>query len=779
MRSPVFVSGAPPPTGLHAIRRNSTVEIIAKARRTPRPLRHAKQRLLLSVLLALSALPAIAQQDRWAYCSSESLSPPAPRFQTPLTIAADTLWISADRLSVTKQQGVFSGNVQSAHGTQKLKADRLIYQFNSERRLSAVGMIDFWDDDLYLSGDRLESVSDSISVTNPSFRWSATPLRISGHRAEARGDGTLRITDGQYTTCAGDTPLWFLYAAKWTIDRRQRRVTAEQARLHLLGIPLLYLPRFTYTAAAKRSSGMLTPKFSVSDSRGLETTLRYYFNLAPHYDATLSVRGMSRRGVQLKSELRYQYGSAQGQLSAEALPNDRRYGDDRFAVALKHHANLSEHLRAKLDFGWVSDQQYLQDLDDRLALVNSGVYIARSIRLDYTGDNWSASAIAQDFQLLDPHAEHPYQYLPQLRIRTQLPEKNRQFNWAANAESVNFHNRSEIGQTRLNLHYSLWYPVYRQSAFIRPRLSVDYTHYRLHHLPDTAAVDDSAQRLLPTLSIDGGLFFERKGQFHQRHYTHTLEPRLYYLLRPYTDQSKLPNLDARQYNLNFAQLFHERLFSGIDRLTDANRLTLALSSRLLDATGRQRAHLSVGQMRHFRARRVTLTSQLKSIVSTTLEDPFRASPVVVELSVGIARNWLLRGDYHYRSSSDEHTKQTLALRYLSDQERFINLGYRSVAGAVAEQADIAAIWPASANITVLGRFSYALTDDTILDAIAGLAYENCCVRFQALLLHYLSGQHDQHNTTLRFELHLKGLSHFRSGFNRSLIQRSFPGYGNL
>ena len=726
-------------------------------------------------LLAVSAA-ALAQQNQWAYCRAKLLPLPTPRHTAPLATAADTLAITADRLSATRHQALFSGNVQLMRGHQTLQAPQMVYQAVPKQRLSAIGMIQFWDKDFYLTGDSAEIESDLTRIINPSFRWLATPAQVSGQLAKIGSDNILEISDGHYTTCEGQVPFWQLYASKWTIDSQKRSVTAKNIRLQVLGIPLLYLPRFTYTTAAQRS-GLLAPRLGYSASRGLSATLRYRFNLTPYVDAIVGVRGMSRRGAQWQGALHYRHPTGTGQLAAEALADDLHYGDKRLAFAFKHRGHLSERLTVAVDFGWVSDQQYVQDLDDRLALTNYRSYVTRRFTLDYSADHWFASAKVLGFQNIAFHDALSYQYLPQLRIGTQLPEKNRRLNWSANAELINFNHRSEISQTRLNLHHSVWYPVYGQSAFVRPRLSVDYTLYRLYHLPDTVH-NDAAKRLLPTLSIDSGLFLERPQSFHQTPYTHTLEPRLYYVFRPYTNQNQLPNLDAERYNLNFAQLFHDRTFSGMDRLTDTNRLTIALSSRLLDANGRQRVHLGIGQIHYFRVSRVTLSSTLKSIASTAPLGTDRVSPVVAELSAYIAPNWLLQADYHYHSSRSSATKQALTLRYFPNRERFINVGYRLV-DSISEQADVAVIWPLSVNMSALGHFSYALADDTILNAIAGVSYENCCLKLQVLLHHFLNGEDDQHASLLRFEFNFKGLSNFNhdtrdKGFSRSLLERYFP-----
>ena len=55
----------------------------------------------------------------------------------------------------------------------------------------------------------------------------------------------------------------------------------------------------------------------------------YYFNLAPNYDATLTPRLLTTRGLQIATEFRYLTERNEGALQFEYLPNDDQFGDTR------------------------------------------------------------------------------------------------------------------------------------------------------------------------------------------------------------------------------------------------------------------------------------------------------------------------------------------------------------------------------------------------------------------------------------------------------------------
>src|SRR3982751_3568815 len=91
----------------------------------------------------------------------------------------------------------------------------------------------------------------------------------------------------------------------------------------------------------RRRSGLLTPYYSQTSTRGLEFGIPYYWNIAPERDATLTPVFMARRGFQLKSDFRYMQPQHAGQLRYEYLPDDPVYGRTRTGLAWLHTQNFS------------------------------------------------------------------------------------------------------------------------------------------------------------------------------------------------------------------------------------------------------------------------------------------------------------------------------------------------------------------------------------------------------------------------------------------------------
>jgi LPS-assembly protein len=645
-------------------------------------------------------------------------------------------------------------------------------------RLEATGNVRFWDEGLFLTGQRAEHEfqTEVTRVEGATF----TILDAHGHgsaeTARLTGRDLFRARGATYTTCDPGNESWVLEADSIRLDRVEDVGVGRNVWVKFHSVPIFYSPYLTFPLSDARKTGFLAPKLRVSDSTGLELTTPYYLNLAPNRDATIAARGMSDRGIQFQGEYRYLMPWGAGEVAAEYLPHDRQIGDDRAAVRFAHEGEFAPRLSTDLDVAWVSDDDYLEDLGTNLG-VSRRRFLQRRGALLYTGRRWWLRGRLQDYQTIDETIaplDRPYERLPQILAQTNFIEHNRRLNPAVRAEFVSFERSDGVTGTRIDLRPSVSFPMRSAGAFLVPRAAVRYTAYDLDDTPPGA--DDSPSRLLPVFSADAGLLFERDVTLGGRGMVQTLEPRVYYLAIPYEDQSDLPVFDTGGYTFSFAQLFRDDRFNGADRLGDANQVSLALTSRLLaGSSGRELVRASLGQIRYLRDRKVTLPGEAR--------ETDRESDLVGELTASPTAHWRALAGFQWSTSDERTDRSTLAIRYQPDARRVINAAYRFVRESPAssedsvEQADISFAWPLVRNWRAVGRWNYALADGTTLESFAGLEYESCCWALRTVLRRYLSNDEGEHTNAVFVQLELKGLT----GVGRrtvSFLERSIPGYEN-
>src|SRR5690606_40334294 len=105
------------------------------------------------------------------------------------------------------------------------------------------------------------------------------------------------------------------------ITRRPRRSTLFPYTT-LFRSPFLYTPYITFPIDDRRKTGVLPPRLSYSDGDGLDLAVPYYLNLAPNYDATLTPRLITRRGLMLETEARMLQPGFATELRVDHLPDD-------------------------------------------------------------------------------------------------------------------------------------------------------------------------------------------------------------------------------------------------------------------------------------------------------------------------------------------------------------------------------------------------------------------------------------------------------------------------
>ena len=135
---------------------------------------------------------------------------------------------------------------------------------------------------------------------------------------------------------------------------------------------------------------------------------------------------------------------------------------------------------------------------------------------------------------------------------------------------------------------------------------------------------------VPVSSVDSSIFFERDTSW-LKGYTQTFEPRLYYVKAAFKDQSDFPDFDTREFTPSYDRLFRDERFNGGDRISDEERLTIALTTRYIDKrSGQERFTASIAQSINYIDRQVTLSATPSEQELAELSR--RQSPLALKLS---------------------------------------------------------------------------------------------------------------------------------------------------
>ena len=703
----------------------------------------------------------------------------SPRLQEALTEAEKhqaPLYLEGDFIRARPDLDLqIQGDARLRRPGLAVQAPRLDYD-QVQDRLQAPEGVRLQREHLRLQGEALDLRLDRFEgrLAQPRFEL----LQSGGHgealSLEFIDASRATVQQARYTTCSrtpgpGWLPEWLLQAARMDIDQEESSIRAEGVQLRFMDVPVLGLPAISFGLTGERRSGLLAPLVGVDTVNGIDLQQPYYWNIAPQRDATFTPRWMSKRGVSVETEFRYLEPSYGGQIRLNLMPQDSLREQGRWGLNLQHNGSIDTGLARVgriglgLNLSRVSDDQYWKDFPrsgtgGNLALTQR--LLPSTGRLSWSQGDLSLSAQVQRWQTLqdvqaNSYITPPYDRVPQVQLRY-----NR---WRAEgldltvlADTTRFeadYSRLPVsaGQPRNGERSLLQAQISRSWirpwGFVTPALKLHATRYQLD--APLATGEQDRNRVLPTLSLDSGLTFERETQWFGRPVLQTLEPRAFYVRTPYRDQSALPVYDSGATDFNLSTIFSDNPYVGHDRIVDNDALTLGLTSRLYDAgSGAEMLRMGLAQRIRFSPQQVVLPGQ--NAAGSGLSD------LLLGAAVRWDERWSFDSTVQLDTQMDRVVRSTVQARYSPGPYRVLNAAYRINRGQ-SEQVDIGWQWPlrelfgglrgagsaasgcrASSAVPVLGqglgagrwysvgRLNLSVPESHLVDTLMGFEYDGGC-----------------------------------------------------
>ena len=770
--------------------------------------------------------------DPWGKCDTEHSSPQVfvpgadKRDISPMDVKSDYAEVFENEV------GSYSGNVKMSRADQKSTSKTANYNSLSDV-LDLHGDVYYSEDELAIHSNTasLNLASDKAKLRDVQFIAASTPLRGKAQTVYRESKTLSHYQDVAYTSCRPGNQDWVVHTSELKMDKTSGKGTAKNAWLEFKGAPVLYSPYLSFPIDNRRLSGFMAPSFGSTKYSGFRLAAPYYWNIAPNYDATLIPRELSKRGPLFASKFRYLTEQSQGRLGLEFMPNDSQTNTTRYLGSLKTNSMITKNIHANTDLNYVSDKTYFAELGNALSFSNFN-YLKSSADINYATQGVNLSGQFVNYQSINTTTNTfsplPYRKLPQINLNldhtfnfmplnTAMENEYVYFQGAYNTSANGTRNYLANGQ-RFNTRPSLSVPLQTASSFVIPKLSLQHTNYALNNL--TQGAPSSQSRTLPIFSADSGLNFERELNIGNTGYLHTLEPRLFYLYVPYTNQQNIPVFDSALYDFNYNAMFRENSFSGTDRVQEANQITTAITSRLIDdKTGLERLKLNFGEIFYFSDRNVTLGYNYGiRNVQGSYKQSNSYSNLVTELSSQLTQEFSVSSGLQWNPQQYTVQRTNLGLlpinvnsglqrinaglHYANKANEIFNIGYtyrnnplincsngNSTSCSNITQTDASFRYPVYDNWNAMGRWQYSLLYNTTQDALFGVEKENCCWRFRIALRHYMNnisnGNTIAANTNnaltgtaqngIFFEIELKGMSAIGDDMD-TFLQKEIYGY---
>ncbi len=760
-----------------------------------------------------------------------SFSLPAPRMnrrdsKLPLFFDADSL----DGTSGERTHA--SGSVRLRQGEMRVRADDLVHT-QADNTAHANGNVRIVNNGNLFAGPSLTLKLDTLegNFVKPQFWFARTQAGGQAELVEFLGENRLRAHNTSYSSCtpadepdgSPGRPDWVLQTSKVDLDFDKSEGTAEDAVVRFMGVPILAAPSLTFPLDNQRKSGFLPPSFYFDSASGFELSAPYYWNIAPNRDATIAPTMSARRGAGADLEFRYLEAQDSGKLRLFGLPDDALRGGARGLLDFMHKGKLGKIgslsqttydvkvLRASDDDFWRDFSHIQFSTTPRLYDNHASIETTLNQRDWGLGNSqttfYGSVQSWQTLRDLDPTADPtqsgidtPYRREPQMGFRNRSVSEAG-FVFGLQGEFNRFSNPdpTKVAGNRINTQATVERPFSVGGINVLPRVALRSISYDLDRV--TSSNRSSANVVMPTFSLDSGFSMERSVQYFGKDLIQTLEPRALYVYTPYHRQGDLPLFDSAPRDFNQYAIYNDNAYTGGDRLSDANQVTVGVQSRLLDSqTGTEALRVGIAQ-------KVLLADQrINPLDSKPVTQ--RLSDLLLQASTSVIPNWSADSTVQYSAQNHQTEQGSATVRYYPGAWRSISTTYRYTRQA-SEQVEVGWQWPIAGRTPPLeqvmqqatspdlmdlnprrptpggdcrgtwysvGRITYSMRDQRVISSLAGLEYDAGCWIGRVVTERVALGT-SKANTRVMFQLELLGLSQLALGANPlRALKQNVPGY---
>ena len=715
------------------------------------------------------------------------------------------------QIDAAGMEGAFRGHVKLFGGVKIQQDQRSIFAPTIDLEMDS-GVADFGQGieiispQFLLNGDtaRLETDKSFLHVNNPQIFFKESGIRLHSESMSQKANGDLILFKASVSTCASSSESWSLTTSRMKIDEDAKKAIARNLILRLKGIPILYTPFLPMPMGSQEKGGFSFPSVGFSSEDGVELGVPYEFNWSDGNSLSLTPRLISKRGVGLKAKANFTEVWHQTEIAGGYVHRDRLFdgnltkeeyyrnreglelsgfeGVDRWSGRVSHQGRFG-FFETEVDHNFISDEDYFRDVSSSYSGVDREA-LSQYARLGFSYHELNVNVVARDFEIVDPISSPGYRLQPEFSIdyETQLPgaiDMNLSYRSTKMSGSKAFVEGEGLAQAQRD-HFEARFliPFRSRLGYANLETGYLYSYYNLEDRGDLRAKNntDRLTRGIGFFSVDLGTYFEKEVKWRNRQFIHSFEPRAYYLVQEYEDQSAIPIFDTTRFFYGYSQLFRRDRFSGIDRIADANELTLGITSTINNPqSGREVALFRLGKTSQFRDRKVLLDD---FEINRELDEAFSGD-------ISLVLNDRLRSviGFVWNHKNREWSQSSFHMNYMGKEGEILNVGFRKLFAENINQSDVSLVWPLTNNASIFGRWGFDWNRNRTLDSFFGVQYDDCCLEVKfgyrksldiPASRYYALPQSDE---SILLQLNFKGFADFGSRVD-SIMRQGIRGYAD-
>jgi LPS-assembly protein len=693
----------------------------------------------------------------------------------------EALEIEADESEILEEKYLLSGNVEVNSKNLYLSANDVEVS-SADNSLLAKGNVKFQDESYLITGDLLSaSRKDNeliATASNANYQDYSAGLRGANGYTEVieKTPTSVLLTNSTYSLCPLDQNDWQIDAEKIELNLKKNRGIANNATIKFYGIPILYTPKYSWVLAG-RGSGFLTPDYSTYNETGQNDdaySLRvpYYINLASDRDLLVALTYMSSRRFVYEGKYRQliapkisdDYEDSTYSIEAKYLPEDKITGLKRWLVNFSEELDLSNKVHLSAQYYRVSDAKYFEDI----ARTNTDIKTLKSsFKYSYEDkdNNLSLAVLTEDEQIVNAGTPVYTKAVEGSVSKTLNAGQNMPIQ--VDLVSTRFAHDTPTKESGTRTHGNLI--VSRELNVIypkvKPRASVAITNYSLKNSPNiNRTILGSGLDIDFTLNNESNLFGYKVN--------HRISPIITYNYRAKKVQGSIPIFDSTdKYDdiISFADLTSGERYTGLDRITNANDVTLSLEStyRDVDALEDDKDLLSMKIAQTY----FTDDEVVSDTINTNYETRKSYSDIAASIDISLNK-FTVSSAAQFNPDTSKIVKKENTISYNPSSRKFISLSF--IDEGTKETEKFYGAYPITESVHIFGGIDKTTSTGVTNAETTGVAYESCCWAFR--LVHFKEDNSTGgYNYSTGMELILTGLGSTSSPLKKK-IEGKVSGY---
>ena len=744
------------------------------------------KKALIFVVLMLAHLSTYAEGIDLSCSNSQPLCDNCPEYQTLFPVEqfsenTGALDIEADQSEILNEKYLLSGNVEVNSENLYLSANEVEVS-SADSSLLAKGNVKFQDESYLITGDLLSASRDDneliATATNANYQdYSAGLGGANGYTEVIEKTPTsVLLTNSTYSLCPVDHNDWQIDADQIELNLKKNRGVAGNATIKFYGVPIFYTPKYSWVLSG-RGSGFLTPDYSTYNEPGqnddaYSLRIPYYLNLAPDRDLLVALTYMSSRRFIYEGKYRQliapkisaNHEDSIYSIEAKYLPEDKITGLKRWLVNFSEELDISDKIHLSAQYHRVSDAKYFEEI----ARTNTDVKTLKSsLKYSYEDkdNNLSLAFLTEDEQLvnagvpvytraLEGSVSKTLNADQKMPIQVDLVSTRFAHDTATKESGTRTH-----GNVGISRELNILYPK------VTPRASVAITHYSLKNNPNI-------NRTVLGSGVDVDFTVNNETNLFGYKVDHQISPLISYNYRAKKVQGNIPLFDSTdKYDdiISFADLTSGERYSGLDRITNANDVTLSLEStyREIGASEDDKDLLSMKIAQTY----YTDDEVVSDTANTNYETRKSYSDIAASIDMSINK-FTLSSMAQFNPDQSKIVKKENTITYSPSSRQFVSLSF--IDEGTKETEKFYGAYPISDSIHVFGGIDKVTSSGIINAETSGIAYESCCWAFR--IAHFKEDNSSGgYNYSTGMELVLTGLGSTSSPLNGK-IEGKIPGY---